>query len=451
MTVLDPFGRPVPPRPQLEELGRPQVMGIRSLWSSYPSSSLTPVKLAEILKEADLGIVHRQMELAEEVEEKDPHVFSVFQTRKLAVAGLPWEITPGSEAPGDKEIAAWVTEALGRIDNWDEALRDLLDALAKGYAISEIIWEMCDGRAWVRSLAWRHQKWFVFDRETLSELRLITDAEPIYGVELAPYKWVVSRMKARSGILARGSLIRSIVWFYLFKNYDVKDWVTFAEVFGMPLRIGKYPAGASAKDKEVLGRAVSQLGHDAAAIIPEGMEIEFTEATKSGNVNFYESLAAFCDRAISKAVLGQTLTTEQGTVGSQALGNVHDQVRFDLLEADAKALGQTLTRDLVRPLVDFNFGPQASYPAFAFQVEAPEDLVALGQVVGQVVGMGAKVPAAWVHERFGIPQAKEGEEVLTPPSAGAAGVTPQVFVGKEGFDPAGKKKAWSNPRRRLTR
>ena len=32
---------------------------------------------------------------------------------------------------------------------------------------------------------------------------------------------------------------------YLFKNYDLKDWVSFAEVYGLPLRLGKYAPGAS--------------------------------------------------------------------------------------------------------------------------------------------------------------------------------------------------------------
>jgi len=39
-------------------------------------------------------------------------------------------------------------------------------------------------------------------------------------------------------------------------------------------------------------------------------------------------------------------------------------VRYDLLEADARAISQTITTQLIRPLVDYNFGPQASYPSF---------------------------------------------------------------------------------------
>ena len=142
--------------------------------------------------------------------------------------------------------------------------------------------------------------------------------------------------------------------------------------------------------------------------------IEFQEATKSGNVNFYEALAEFCDKAASKAVLGQTLTTEQGKSGSYSLGKVHDEVRFDILEADAKALGKTINRDLVLPLVYFNFGPQESYPIFKFHLEEPEDLKELSEVVGNLVeaGAGKVIPANWINDKFKIPKPKDDEETL---------------------------------------
>ena len=414
VTLYDAHGRKISQKPVLEELARPTVGGIRSTLSSYPSHGLTPVTLARILKEADQGDVHRQMELFEEIEEKDPHIFSVFQTRKLAVAGLDWEVKHASESASDKDIADFVKSAIEGIDNWDDALKDLLDAVGKGYAISEIIWKVRDKKALISELAWRHQKWFTFDVETVSEIRLLTEKDSFKGEELLPFKFAIHRHKARSGILPRVGLIRTLAFYYLFKNYDIKDWVTFAEVFGMPLRLGKFPAGASEKDKEILLQAVTQLGHDAAAIIPEGMLIEFQEATKSGNVNFYEALAEFCDKAASKAVLGQTLTTEQGKSGSYSLGKVHDEVRFDILEADAKALGKTINRDLVLPLVYFNFGPQESYPIFKFHLEEPEDLKELSEVVGNLVeaGAGKVIPANWINDKFKIPKPKDDEETL---------------------------------------
>ena len=67
--------------PDMREVAVAQVS---DKYSEYPSNGLTPVKLAEILREADAGDVLRQMELFEEMEEKDPHLFSQLQTRKNA-------------------------------------------------------------------------------------------------------------------------------------------------------------------------------------------------------------------------------------------------------------------------------------------------------------------------------------------------------------------------------
>ena len=79
---------------------------------------------------------------------------------------------------------------------------------------------------------------------------------------------------------------------YLFKNYDVKDWVSFCEVFGMPLRLGKYSAAASKEDKEALAEAIINLGTDAAGIIPDSANIEFIESNKTTSAEIYENLAS---------------------------------------------------------------------------------------------------------------------------------------------------------------
>ena len=76
---------------------RVAVGDVNDKFSDYPSNGLTPRRLARIFREADEGNVRAQMELFEEMEEKDTHLFSQMQTRKLAVTGLDWEVQPFSE------------------------------------------------------------------------------------------------------------------------------------------------------------------------------------------------------------------------------------------------------------------------------------------------------------------------------------------------------------------
>ena len=73
----------------------------------------------------------RQAELFEEMEEKDPHLFSQLQTRKNAVTGLDYEVIPfDSDDPRDKKIAEFVETQLGGIEGFEDVMLDLLDAIA---------------------------------------------------------------------------------------------------------------------------------------------------------------------------------------------------------------------------------------------------------------------------------------------------------------------------------
>ena len=90
------------------------------------------------------------MELFEEMEEKDPHLFSQLQTRKNAVTGLDFEIIPFSDDPRDKEIADFIEEQINGIESLEDVETDLLDAIGKGFAVSEIMWGYDEGHVVVR-------------------------------------------------------------------------------------------------------------------------------------------------------------------------------------------------------------------------------------------------------------------------------------------------------------
>lgn len=385
-------------------------------YSDNPSDGLTAIRLARIFKEANAGDVRRQMELFEEMEEKDPHLFSQLQTRKLAVAGLDYEIQPFSSDERDQEIAEFVSEQLSRIENLSDIFIDLLDAIGKGIAIMEIIWGIDRfGRNVIRDIKHVYQKKLVWDAMT-DERKIITLEHP-EGISIPNNKFVVHRYKAKSGHESRAGLLRVVSWMYLFKNYDVKDWVSFCEVFGMPLRLGKYSPSASEKDKRDLMRAIVELGNDAAGIIPDTAEIEFIEANKSSSLDIYERLADFCDKQMSKAVLGQTLSSDSGG-GSYAQGKVHNEVRHDLIVADAVSLAATIRRDIIRPLVEFNFGTDADIPLILFDCGDDEGQKETAETLEILQRMGLKISASYVYKKFRIPKPEDDEEILQLPVSG---------------------------------
>lgn len=396
-------------RPDFSEIA---VAQIQDKFSSYPSNGLTPERLAHIFREADAGDILRQMELFEELEEKDPHLFSQLQTRKNAVTGLDYEILPfDANDERDKQIAEFVKGELEGIESFEDVMLDLLDAIGKGFAVSEIIWGSEDGRTVIEDIRQRHQKRFFWDTEDIFK---VTTLEHPEGTELPENKFIIHRYKARSGHPSRAGLLRVVAWMYLFTNYDLKDWVSFCEIYGMPLRLGKYQPGASEEDKTALMRALIQIGADAAGMVPEGTSIEFVTTEKTSSTDLYEKLARYCDEQISKAVLGQTLTSDSGG-GSFAQSKTHNEVRHDLTVADCKSLAATLRRDLIRPLVLFNFGEARRVPKIRFACAEPEDLEQISRIIGALVkDTGLKVPTSYLYKKFSIPKPEEGEEIAAP-------------------------------------
>lgn len=397
-------------KPETYEIAVAQVT---DKYSEYPSNGLTPQKLAEIFREADAGDVLRQMELFEEMEEKDPHLFSQLQTRKNAVTGLDFEIIPfDTDDPKDKEIAEFINAQINSIEGFEDVMTDLLDAIGKGFAISEIMWGYDEGHVTVNDIRSRHQKRFFWD--AVDDSFKVRTKESPEGILLPESKFILHRYKARSGHPSRAGVLRVISWMYLFKNYNIKDWIAFCEVYGMPLRLGKYQPGASDADKAALMQALIQIGVDAAGMVPDGTAIDFITTEKASSTDLYERLARYCDEQVSKAVLGQTLTSDSGG-GSFAQSKTHNEVRHDLTVADCKALAATLRRDLIRPLCIFNFGEDKRIPYLRFDCEESEDLEQTANILGTLIEKtGLKVPTSYIYKKFSIPKPEDGEEIATP-------------------------------------
>ncbi|HUY28520.1 MAG TPA: DUF935 domain-containing protein [Candidatus Binataceae bacterium] len=452
MTLYDAYGREVDTERLRTAQAAPTMAGIRNIFSvMHPSAGLTPERLASILREAEFGDPFLYLELAEEMEEKDLHYLAVLGTRKQAVAGLDLIVEAATSSAEDQRAASMIREIiLGGALSIDSAIVEMLDALGKGFSATEIIWDR-SGRQWFpRELKWRDPRWFMFDWISGDELlvRTLKDqamdgAEPDAGgnartphftgdglagglragiqpmtAPLAPFKFITHFAKAKAGLPIRGGLARAAGWAYLFKNYILKDWVTFTEVFGQPLRVGKYHPGATETDKQTLLSAVANIGTDAAAIIPESMMIEFTEARQGGSSELYRSFCEYLDMQVSKAVLGQTLTTEVTTAGgSRAAAEVHDSVRRDILAADARRLGETLNRDLVRPIVDLNLGPQRRYPKLTLGLPDDRDAKEFADIVAELADRGLRIAQKSVLDKLGLPQAAADEPVLQPAAA----------------------------------
>ena len=414
--ILGPDGQPISTGLLKTTIATPTTTGVRQIVAGV-TQGLDPHRLGTMLRNAVTGNASDYLKLAEDMEEKYLHYGSELSTRKRALVGLELYVEPAGDDATSLRAAELVEQALEPVR---ASLFDLLDAIGKGYSVHEIDWET-SAKQWMPRGLQHLQPYWLQTRKTEPDTLFLRSDMDQAGEPLLPYKFIVHKVKAKSGVLIRGGLARMATWAFLFSNFAIKDWLTFAEAYGQPLRVGYYEKSATPADIDSLLQALRSLGTDAAAAIPKDMKIEFVDAgNKTASVDIYAKLGEYFDRNISKIVLGQTLSTNAGESGggAYALGKVHNEVRQDILESDVGQLETTLARDYVRPLVDLNLGPQSVYPSIKIRVNKPEDLTALAGVVNTLVRAGLPISQDSVYQRFGLEKPKEGEALLQPVDAG---------------------------------
>lgn len=426
--LVDQYGQPLRRELMTRDIAGPTLAGVRSPIAGYPANGLNPARLANLLMEADQGEPTAYFELAELIEERDLHYAGVLATRKRSVTQIDVTVEAASDHPEDLRRADMVRTWLKRDELADEMF-DILDAIGKGISFTEIIWDTSEGHWWPERLEWRDQRWFRFDRTTLRRPMLrggvdgTTEAEP-----LPPFKFITAQIKAKSGLPLRSGLSRLVSWAYMFKKFTERDWAIFTQTYGQPVRLGKYGSGATKEDKATLFRAVANIAGDCAAIIPDSMQMEFIEAKNvTAGAEVYEKRADWLDRQVSKAVLGQTTTTD-AIAGGHAIGREHRQVQEDIETADCKSGAATLNRDLIRPWCDLEYGPDGrGYPRLLIGRPKQEDIKQLTESLRVFVPMGLRVEASEVRDKLGLSDPAEGAELLQAPAAPPApeaGATP---------------------------
>ncbi|MHC4592017.1 MAG: phage portal protein family protein [Planctomycetota bacterium] len=401
----------MPDKPDTKTAAGPTQFGARTVVGRVDIDTLTPRRVKRMLLAAESGDLSAQADLFEKMEEKDGELDAYLRTRKAGVARLRFEIQPADRTPKAQEAAELCRSMVAEIANLPQAIFDLLDAIPKGLGVQEIEWNTERDRWRPVRLVYRPQRWFTLadDGDTL----LLRESSG-RGTELNPLNFVIHRVKARSGFCARTGLLRSCVRAFIVRHFAWKDWMAFAEVYGMPPRVGwlQQDVAWDSEEARELWQAVRALGMDAAAVVREGNRIEMLDTRSAGEGRVFERILDRAGRELTLAILGQLLTSGGDKGGSYALGQVHNQVRWDLIEADALALARTLTEQLLQPMVRLNLGGEHRVPNWHFDAEQPEDLSNLAVTVKTLSEAGLAIPAEWAYGKFGIPSPTPGEPVL---------------------------------------
>jgi phage gp29-like protein len=424
------------PMPSAAELAKPQAtpstsFGVAPLqttgrvrqaldreWKGLP----TPASALEALRLAtDATDIAPLMSAIERMKALNLNYTSARETISEPIIAAPLRATTGGSLARDKRIAEDVQATL--LDTgW---MRDLVSHLAEfddyGFAAADIFWDTSNPTHWHQVGAQAiPPRWVTFDRVD-GRTPLLLPAEQ--GQKPAPLKYAQTVFVMRPGFSL--PVLRAHGYAGVF--YDAicraatADWSGLLEMHGAPMRVGTYDPNVAddevlKEQQKVLKKALESIGHDAWAMVPNTMKIEFVDAiSKGASADMFERYHRYFDELNTKRITGAVLTTGTGNTGSggtQALGGTHSDATARKIAGAAAVIADAIRRDVVVPYVRANYGDAAPIPFVTFHFETAVDQNARIVSIGSMIDRGLAVAADDVREALNLRTPKEGDEVL---------------------------------------
>lgn len=189
------------------------------------------------------------------------------------------------------------------------------------------------------------------------------------------------------------------------KKNALAFWDTFAEIFGMPMRIART---TSRDDKELarMEKMMEEMGTEGWAIFQEGTNIEVVESSKGDAFNVYDRRIDRANSELSKLVIGQTMTIEDGSSLSQS--ETHLEVFQNLVEEDCDMLRDVINNRLIPRMVRHGFPLQGIRFDWDYSTDyTPEQQVAYEQLVLN----NYEVDPSYFEEKYNMPVGERRQQV----------------------------------------
>ena len=215
-----------------------------------------------------------------------------------------------------------------------------------------------------------------------------------------------------------------LYWPVFFKRKGILSGNKLNDRFGSPTPWGKYPKNSGVKEKGTLFDALKAMSNDGVMMTPEGMSIELLESRLTGSISTQKDLCHYMDGWIQEVILSQEPGKSTGASASASIER--EDVRLDLVQADADLLSDTLNSTLIKWFCEFN----GLAPCLVSRViKKPEDLKVASETDVNVASMGFRPTLEAIRARYG-----DGWEDAPAPLP-AALPAPAVVAG-EGGKPA---------------
>jgi phage gp29-like protein len=440
----------------LAKLLRPQAA---YRWLLPQLAAITPQYIEMVLRGAMAGSHVQAWELFDLMEDTSPRLVKNLNELKRAVAAMDWVLAPWQEEdqpPTDsaKEKVRLVSSACRRMrpapaadeNGFSGTIYDVLDAWGKGQAVLEADWEVRPSGELgdivaPRATYWVHPTCYTWTMDGCLGLRAelaqgrtgnrtnrtagdyklspgvwqSTSSQPLPdAVEGFPaHKFLISICKAKSGTALGGALLRPLAWWWCAANFSA-DWLlNLGQVFGLPFRWVNYDPAAPQATVDAICSMLERMGSNAWAAFPAGTTLELKEAAQTGDHSPQGDMLDRAEKQMDLLILGQTLTTDASKHGgSRALGEVHANVRAEVVQAAANFAAEVLNAQLVRSILMLNYGQDSEAPEFRPAPRKEQDTLANAQRDSTLLAAGVSMPMAWFYRRHGIPLPQPGEETV---------------------------------------
>lgn len=193
-------------------------------------------------------------------------------------------------------------------------------------------------------------------------------------------------------------LLHKLTPFALYKKNVLGAWSQFTELFGIPMRIGKTNV-MDDKLRTNMMNMLKNMGSAGSAVMDENDVIEIIQTNNTDAYKVFEQLLKYCDESISKLILGQTMTSDNGSSRSQA--EVHQQVSESYTMSDSYKFECIMNEDILPRLVKIGF----PYKGMVFKFDNVEKIPLKDkmEMVTKLLQWGKNVPDEYILAEFGIP------------------------------------------------
>jgi phage gp29-like protein len=368
-----------------------------------------------------------------ELEEKDEDVANCLDSLKLSVLERDRSVQPANDEDSRAvDTKEFIEAQLAPLD-FHAVLDCVLDAPGYGFSVQEMIFDVSGGQASLVEIADCPQELFLFANRyypQIGNLQFLDQPWASEGTEVPEQKFLITTYRKRSRNRMGRPLLKSVFWPSWFKRNIERMWLQFAEK-GPGTAVVRYNDADSDSEKRRAVEIAQAIVENVAIAVPQNfqVELELLKVARSQNPSVYENFFQAMQYSIARRILGETLTSfgNEGGTGAKAQGEVHadtlDQRSIEL----CRAVETVINRQLIRPLVLWNFGPEAPIPTWSFDTEQEDDVLKRLTVDAGLQRMGKKFTVGYIVDRYDVPLAAgenpESPDDLLVPNAAAPNVS----------------------------